>query len=638
MRLADVEYNFTASEKSIYFTLPDDILPRMDGSDFTFRVANVKDLSGNMSEPVEWTLHCDFSTLSLTIMEDEIRKPRDEKRTFTVYLQSESNAEETYEFVNMPTWLNVNEKIGTVGPSGKMLTFTIAANVPIGHYTTYIYVKDRLNITRSKRINLIVTGNEPLWSVDENKYASNMTVTGQIYVGNKILEYEDSEIGAFDLWGNCIGVAHPQFIQTRDAYYVNMVIYGDPIEKPDPHATYENENKIIFQLYDSSTGIIYPLTNFRLPDGTTTTVMDFVENASYGSYDKPVIFLSTDQVMQERELSKGWNWMSFYLKTEEGAQMPVNYVFETVLPSLEEVKDHNYVAYPNEDHSEIIGSLGNLTAGKMYKVRMNQAAKLSLIGELVDVETTAQTIEPEWNWIGSLARYVMSPDDAFADLNPEKGDQVKSRTSFAEYNGQTWEGLLQEIRPGEGYLYHSKATKAKTFHYPKLSTDMVSAPARRAADNEEQHWTVENSNHYSDNMTILATLRTADGVALVDAEIAAFIDGQCRGSIKCIDGYYFLTILGNPSEDNNKPIALKAWVDGAEYDITAKSFYFSGDASYGSFKYGVVTLTLDTQTGIRNVVADDGEATWYDLSGRKLNGKPTEKGVFIRNGKKEIVK
>ncbi len=166
-----------------------------------------------------------------------------------------------------------------------------------------------------------------------------------------------------------IGVAHPEYVKTRDAYYVNMVIYGDPIEKPDPHATYENENKIIFQLYDSSTGIIYPLTNFRLPDGTTITVMDFVENASYGSYDKPVIFLSTDQVMQERELSKGWNWMSFYLKTEEGAEMPVNYVFQTVLPSLEEVKDHNYVAYPNEDHTAIIGSLRSIVAGKMYKVR-----------------------------------------------------------------------------------------------------------------------------------------------------------------------------------------------------------------------------------------------------------------------------
>ena len=636
MRLADVEYNFTASEKSIYFTLPDDILPRMDGSDFTFRVANVKDLSGNISEPVEWTLHCDFSTLTMTVPEADIRKARDVKSNFTVYLQSESNSEETYEFINLPSWLDVNEKIGTVGPSGKMLTFTIAANVPIGRYTTYIYVKDRLNITRSQRINLIVTGNAPGWYVDENKYASNMTVTGQIYVDNKILEYEDTEIGAFDAWGNCIGVAHPEYV--KNAYYVNMVIYGDPIEKPDPHATYENEKKIIFQLYDSSTGITYPWINYRLPDGSINNVMEFSENARYGSYDAPVIFLTNDNVKQERELNSGWNWMSFYLQTEEGAQMPVNYVFETVLPYLGEVKDHNYVAMPDETRETIIGPLRNIVAGKMYKVRMNAYATLSLIGQLVDVETTPQTIQPEWNWIGSLARYVLSPNLAFADLAPEKGDLVKSRTAFAEYNGQKWEGQLQEIKPGEGYLYHSKATAAKTFHYPKLTPDMASAPARRAAGDEELHWSVENSNHYSDNMTILATLRTEEGEQLIDAEVAAFIDGQCRGSVKGENGYYFLAVLGNPSEDTNKSVKLRAWVDGVEYDITIKSIFFSGDATYGSFSDGLVHLVLGSQTGISNVVADDEEATWYDLSGRKLNGKPTKKGVFIKNGKKEVVK
>jgi hypothetical protein len=518
-----------------------------------------------------------------------------------------------------------------------MLTFTIAANVPIGHYTTYIYVKDRLNITRSKRINLIVTGNEPLWSVDENKYASNMTVTGQIYVGNKILEYEDTEIGAFDVWGNCIGVAHPEYV--KDAYYVNMVIYGDPIEKPDPRATYENEKKIIFKLYDSSTGIIYPWIDYRLPDGSTSNVMEFSENATYGSYDKPVIFKTNDYVNQERELNKGWNWMSFYLKTEEGAEMPVNYVFQTVLPSLEEVKDHNYVAMPDPQTREsIIGSLRSIVAGKMYKVRMNESAKLSLIGLLVDVETTPQTIEPEWNWIGSLARYVMSPDVAFADLSPEKGDQIKSHTAFAEYNGQTWEGQLQEIKPGEGYLYHSKATAAKTFHYPKLNTNMASAPARRAAGDEDMHWKVENSNHYSDNMTILATLWSADGVEEKNAEMGAFIEGECRGSIKWIDGYYFLTVLGNPSEDANKPITLKVWLNGSEYSITNKSFLFSGDSSYGSLTDGVLQLTFDSSTGIRTIVTDDEEATWYDLSGRKLNGKPTKKGLFIKNGQKEVVK
>ena len=318
--------------------------------------------------------------------------------------------------------------------------------------------------------------------------------------------------------------------------------------------------------------------------------------------------------------------------------MPVNYVFQTVLPSLEEVKDHNYVAYPNEDHTAIIGSLRSIVAGKMYKVRMNESAKLSLIGQLVDVETTPQTIEPEWNWIGSLARYVMSPDVAFADLSPEKGDQIKSRTAFAEYNGQTWEGQLQEIKPGEGYLYHSKATAAKTFHYPKLNTNMASAPARRAAGDEDMHWKVENINHYSDNMTILATLWSADGVEEKNAEMGAFIEGECRGSIKCIDGYYFLTVLGNPSEDANKPITLKVWLNGSEYSITNKSFLFSGDSSYGSFADGVLQLTFDSSTGIRTIVTDDEEATWYDLSGRKLSGKPTKKGLLIKNGKKEVVK
>ena len=35
---------------------------------------------------------------------------------------------------------------------------------------------------------------------------------------------------------------------------------------------------------------------------------------------------------------------------------------------------------------------------------------------------------------------------------------------------------------------------------------------------------------------------------------------------------------------------------------------------------------------------NDNEATWYDLNGRKLNGKPAQKGIYIKNGKKIVVK
>ena len=47
-------------------------------------------------------------------------------------------------------------------------------------------------------------------------------------------------------------------------------------------------------------------------------------------------------------------------------------------------------------------------------------------------------------------------------------------------------------------------------------------------------------------------------------------------------------------------------------------------------------------TGIDNVNpnpnVNDNEATWYDLGGRKLNGKPAQKGIYIKNGKKVVVK
>ena len=47
-------------------------------------------------------------------------------------------------------------------------------------------------------------------------------------------------------------------------------------------------------------------------------------------------------------------------------------------------------------------------------------------------------------------------------------------------------------------------------------------------------------------------------------------------------------------------------------------------------------------TGIDNLNVNDNlndnEATWYDLGGRRLQGKPGQKGIYIKNGKKVVVK
>lgn len=43
-------------------------------------------------------------------------------------------------------------------------------------------------------------------------------------------------------------------------------------------------------------------------------------------------------------------------------------------------------------------------------------------------------------------------------------------------------------------------------------------------------------------------------------------------------------------------------------------------------------------TGIGRVLATDAPNAYYDLGGRRLNGIPASKGIFIRNGKKVLIK
>ena len=46
---------------------------------------------------------------------------------------------------------------------------------------------------------------------------------------------------------------------------------------------------------------------------------------------------------------------------------------------------------------------------------------------------------------------------------------ILKKFHFSSYRGGgVWEGTLQSIVPGVGYIYYSKATEAKTFNYPRI--------------------------------------------------------------------------------------------------------------------------------------------------------------------------
>ena len=230
----------------------------------------------------------------------------------------------------------------------------------------------------------------------------------------------------------------------------------------------------------------------------------------------------------------------------------------------------------------------------------------------------------------------MSVDDAFADLQPEAGDRVKSRTAFAEFSNKGyWEGTLESIVPGQGYIYRSQATEAKTFHYPD-KTATQQATRRAEESSQPTHFTPVDPYLYPDNLSIIAVVKK-DGQERDDAELGAFIDDECRGAIAFKKGYYFLTVMGSSQDDSQKKMELRVYVDGEEYMVD-NTLPFISDAFYGSLDEPYV-LDINA-SAIREISssADDDDDDWWTIQGFKIGRKPTKSGVYIHHGNKVVIK
>ena len=633
LRLADTDFDFTASEDEIYFSFKDDMLPVMDGNEFEVTVQNVKDAHNNNSEPVVWKVRADFAALTWLFAEVNVEKEWTESKTFRTNLYNlTGSTPQSYELLGLPTWLTVDSPIGTTQTAVTEFTFTIQPSVPVGRYTEYIYVSDSRGIKRALPVNITVKGDEPKWTVDPNRYESNMAMTAQIYVGDKISEYTNSKIAAFDNLGLCRGVGQPKYVASRDAYYVDMIVYGAAATEIS-----SGNRELTFQMYDASTGIVHPVVNVTLADGTTGTTMMYAPDATYGSYDNPVVFRSTDFMQQTISLPRGWTWMSIYVQPESTAIAKVLPEDEDELMNYLNIKSKTALATVKKDGSAVLGTLNEIAPGNMYKMQLSSSTTLNVLGESIDVTQTAKTINPGFNWIGSLSNAVMSLEDAFAELEPEKDDMVKTRTAMAVYNGKgVWEGTLKNIVPGVGYIYESHASESKSFHYPRTS---VSGNSRRvaAADQPLGHFQPVDDNLYPDNMNFIAVVEK-DGQRLEDVEVAAFVGDECRAAEKTISGYYFLTVVGSSSDDKEKKVELRVYADGEEY-VVDNSKLFISDAMYGTLEEPYV-LDLNKAVNIEGVdIAGYESGMWYTLQGIRIGEeRPKTPGIYLHEGKKVVVK
>jgi hypothetical protein len=75
--------------------------------------------------------------------------------------------------------------------------------------------------------------------------------------------------------------------------------------------------------------------------------------------------------------------------------------------------------------------------------------------------------------------------------------------------------------------------------------------------------------------------------------------------------------------------------DPGDYEVTVSG----AEAQNYEISYVPGTLTITISDGITNVnVNENDNSRWYSLDGRQLQGKPTQKGVYIMNGRKVVIK
>lgn len=270
-------------------------------------------------------------------------------------------------------------------------------------------------------------------------------------------------------------------------------------------------------------------------------------------------------------LRSGWNWISVNLKsmTDPVAFLrPVQDQTERMLGQSQELtKDPVY---------GLVGELKTLVPSTSYKLRMSSGSSLTWGGEAFSAEEVAIALKRGWNWLGYVPTVELTPDVAFAEARPMRDDIIKGQTGFSSYDGTRWIGSLQQLKPGEGYMYYSG--EDKTFHYSTAQATVLRNTIVNM-DTENNVWNYD-PYKYPDNMGMIAVVYNEDmkmepGIY----SVGAFAGDECRGVGVYVDGYLFMTVYGGTKGES---ISFKALENATGEELAVKETVRFGEETIGT--------------------------------------------------------
>jgi len=483
------------------------------------------------------------------------------------------------------------------------------------------------------------------WNPNTTHYSSSMTIIGVVEVEGVEQRSSNIEIGAF--CGNELrGSQRLYYEQDIDRYYLYLMIYGETNDvitfKLYDHSTATESDlshveNVIFEVNGTLGNLIEPYTfNFlsgvmvsarcnpqeagtisgtgKYPLESTATLTatanegfafknwtldgEIVSNEAAYSFvvEQATELVANFNYIQERELSKGWNWYSTYVNVSGSEGL--NMMKEDLAESAIQIKGQNN--FVNNQNGIWYGQLNGLSSDQMYMIHMSETATLEMTGELIDPSECPITLSTNWKWISYPLNHSMNLVTALSNYTPSNGDYIKSQNNgFAQYYSSLgWRGTLNSLTPGQGYMYQNTSGSVRTLVFADNSTKEMT---KENVTTENNRWT-PNESKYPTNMTMIAVVESDS-----DFEVAAFSDGECRGSARPVHieelgkNIVFMTIYG----EGNETINFRYYNinDDEEYVIT-NTMIFGANATVGDLMdpYVLKLATVNIDEHSENVI------------------------------------
>lgn len=601
--LTNVAFSYTASSNKVVININEDPAT-IEGCTLNFKVKRVSDNNGNTCDPICWSAYVNRNSLAWAEDKISITQKGGEETAFVTTISNKGGTQQEWYLSGLPSWLKVNTESGYIDPlSSVEIEFTVSKSCPIGKYAETLYLVNGDDLALPLSLNVTVTGDVPDWAVDASKYSSSMNLVGTLSVNGVPSTDVDDIVGVF-VDGECRGVAKPTYSKRYDEYFVMLDVACQSSER---------DKDVEFRIYDASTGMVWPVVE-------TTPEVKLTSGAIYGSFNAPVHLNALNLIEQSIALGSGWNWTSLAVNAKD---MSVGAVMSGVTGDCVLMKNKTASSMINDGIWE--GTLTNVHVRDMYKVLMTSDAPLTITGARPDDAERTISVVPGWNWIAFNSTFIQSVADAFAGLNPVDGDLVKGKMGFAIFDGYEWNGSLQALTPGQGYMYMSQASQTRTFRYP---VSIYRKTRKMAAERGQSGVFVPVDNSlYPGNMTVVARV-TYEGQPLADSEIGVFNGDECRtAGFTNDEGIVFLTIPGNGSEELSFIIPFNGVMLKSS---TTLSYEDDGIVGSPSNPLAIGFGEDSTETDISGMAGSDSKECWYTIDGIRLSGRPTLPGVYFR--------